>query len=52
MYIIPVKSRRSEVVTKAIARTINQLDPEFRKSMTHDNGVEMANHKWLKSSRL
>ena len=47
VYIIPIKSRHSKVVTKAIARTMKTLDPEFRKSMTHDNGIEMANHKWL-----
>lgn len=47
LYIIPIKSRHTRVVTKAIAKTINELQPEFRKSMTHDNGLEMANHKWL-----
>lgn len=49
VYIIPIQSRHSNVVTKAIAKTINQLLPEFKKSMTHDNGLEMANHKWLTS---
>ena len=48
VYIIPIPSRHSKVVTKAIAKTMNQLLPDFRKSMTHDNGSEMANHKWLK----
>lgn len=47
VYIIPISNRSSAVVTKAIAATINQLIPEFRKSMTHDNGMEMNNHKWL-----
>lgn len=47
VYIIPVKSRHTKVVTKAIATTMKQLNPEFRKTMTHDNGTEMANHKWL-----
>ena len=47
VYIIPIQSRHSKIVTKAIAKTINQLLPEFKKSMTHDNGLEMANHKWL-----
>ena len=47
VYIIPIQSRHSKVVTKAIAKAINQLLPEFKKSMTHDNGLEMANHKWL-----
>ena len=47
VYIIPVKSRHTKVVTKAIATTMKQLNPEFRRTMTHDNGTEMANHKWL-----
>ena len=49
VYIIPIKSRHTKVVTKAIAKTIKNLNPELRKSMTHDNGLEMANHKWLTS---
>ena len=45
--IIQVKSRHTKIVTKAIAQTMKKLNPEFRKTMTHDNGTEMANHKWL-----
>ena len=47
VYIIPVKSKHTKIVTKAIATTMKKLNPEFRKTMTHDNGTEMANHKWL-----
>lgn len=47
VYIIPIKSRHTNVVTRAIAKTIKKLNIELRKSMTHDNGLEMANHKWL-----
>ena len=47
VYIIPVESKHTKVVTKAIAATMKKLLPEFRKTMTHDNGTEMANHKWL-----
>jgi transposase, IS30 family len=47
VYMIPVRSRHTKVVTKAIATTMKKLNPEFRKTMTHDNGTEMANHKWL-----
>jgi IS30 family transposase len=47
VYIIPVTSRHSHIVTNAIAYTMKELEPEFRRSMTHDNGLEMANHKWL-----
>jgi IS30 family transposase len=47
VYIVPVRSRHSKVVTKAMAKTLKNLDPQLRKTMTHDNGTEMANHKWL-----
>ena len=46
-YIIFLKDRTSETMTKAIAKTLNNLIPEARKTMTYDNGMEMANHKWL-----
>jgi len=45
--IIPVKSEHTKIVTKAIATTMKKLNPEFRKTMTHDNGTELANHIWL-----
>ncbi|HEX9980162.1 MAG TPA: IS30 family transposase [Flavobacterium sp.] len=47
VYIIPIKSRHTKIVTKAIAATMQNLNPQLRKTMTHDNGTEMANHKWL-----
>jgi len=47
VYIIPVQSKHTKIVTKAIATIMKKLNPEFRKTMTHDNGTEMANHKWL-----
>jgi len=47
VYIIGVKSKHTKIVTKAIANTMKKLHPDFRKTMTHDNGTEMANHKWL-----
>lgn len=46
-YMIFLKDRTSETMTQAVARTINILIPEARKTMTYDNGMEMANHKWL-----
>lgn len=47
VYMVPINSRHSKTVTKAIAVTMQTLNPELRKTMTHDNGTEMANHKWL-----
>jgi IS30 family transposase len=46
-YIIFLKDRTSETMTKAVAKALNNLIPEARKTMTYDNGIEMANHKWL-----
>jgi IS30 family transposase len=46
-YIIFLKDRTSETMTKAIADTLNNLFTALRKTMTYDNGMEMANHKWL-----
>jgi IS30 family transposase len=49
VYIIPLKSKTSKNVTYEIAKKMNRLKPEFRRTMTHDNGMEMANHKWLEN---
>ncbi len=46
-YMIFLKDRTSETMTQAVAKTLNILIPEARKTMTYDNGMEMANHKWL-----
>lgn len=46
-YIIFLKDRTSQTMTKAVADTFNNLIPQVRKTMTYDNGMEMANHKWL-----
>lgn len=45
--IVKIENRKSETVTQAFARELNKYDKIFRKSMTYDNGMEMANHKWL-----
>ena len=45
--ILYLKDRKSETVTQEMAKHLNNLNPEFRKSMTYDNGMEMTNHKWL-----
>ena len=45
--IMKIENRKSETVTKAFAISLNKLPKEIRKSMTYDNGMEMANHKWL-----
>lgn len=47
VYIVKLKNRKSETVTKAFKKSINRLESEFRKTLTYDNGMEMANHKWF-----
>lgn len=49
-YIIFLKDRTSETMTKAVAEALNSLRSKARKTMTYDNGMEMANHKWLKDN--
>ena len=46
-FIMKIDNRKSKTVTKAFANSLNTLPNYIRKSMTYDNGMEMANHKWL-----
>ena len=46
-FIMKIDNRKSKTVTKAFANSLNTLPNNIRKSMTYDNGMEMANHKWL-----
>ncbi len=46
-FIMKIDNRKSKTVTKAFANTLNTLPENIRKSMTYDNGMEMANHQWL-----
>ncbi len=48
--ILKINNRKSKTVTKEMAKTLKALPQIFRKSMTYDNGIEMANHKWLTSN--
>jgi IS30 family transposase len=46
-YITKLSDRKSETVTKAFEEHLNLMNPLFKKTLTYDNGLEMANHKWL-----
>lgn len=48
--ILKIDNRKSKTVTKAMAKALNTLPQHIRKTMTYDNGIEMANHKWLTSN--
>jgi IS30 family transposase len=46
-FIIKIENRKSKTVTAAFAKSLKKLPENIRKSMTYDNGLEMANHKWF-----
>jgi IS30 family transposase len=46
-HIVKLKDRKSDTVTKAFENPLNKMHPIFRKTMTYDNGMEMANHKYF-----
>ena len=43
--LVPLKNRTALEVRKAFARELKKLPKELTKTMTHDNGLEMAQHK-------
>jgi len=43
--IIKLKSKKSEEVAKMFSKKLNQLNSLFKKTMTYDNGIEMAKHE-------
>lgn len=43
--LVPLKNRTAKEVRKAFARELRKLPKEITKSITHDNGTEMAQHK-------
>lgn len=43
--IIKLKARNANEVAKMFSKKLNQLNPVFKKSMTYDNGIEMARHE-------
>ena len=47
VFIIKLENRKSETVTQQFAKHLKTLPKYTLKSMTYDNGMEMANHKWL-----
>ncbi|MUU79921.1 IS30 family transposase, partial [Winogradskyella endarachnes] len=43
--IIKLSSRKADEVAKMFSKKLNQLNKKLRKSMTYDNGIEMAKHQ-------
>lgn len=47
LIIVKINNRKSKTVTQEFAMQLNKQPEYLRKTMTYDNGIEMANHKWL-----
>lgn len=45
--IIKLRNRKSATVRKQFAKSLNQFETKFKKTLTYDNGLEMAQHKQL-----
>ena len=45
--IVKLQNRKSSTVRKNFVKVFNQFDSEFKKTLTYDNGIEMAQHKKL-----
>jgi len=43
--IIKLKSRKADEIQKMFSKKLNKLNTIFKKSMTYDNGIEMAKHQ-------
>ena len=43
--IIKLKSKKANEVAKEFSEILNKLNPIFKKTMTYDNGIEMARHE-------
>ena len=43
--IVKLSSKKADEVAQVFSEKLNQLNAEFKKSMTYDNGIEMARHE-------
>lgn len=43
--IVKLKSKKAEEIAKMFSRILNKLNPVVKKTMTYDNGIEMAKHE-------
>ncbi len=43
--IVKLESKKANEVAKEFSKILNKLNPVFKKSMTYDNGIEMARHE-------
>ena len=43
--ILKLNSKKADEVAEKFSKVLNQLNSKFKKSMTYDNGIEMARHE-------
>ncbi|MDO6745571.1 IS30 family transposase [Tenacibaculum soleae] len=43
--IVKLKNKKADEVAKMFSKVLNKLNPIFKKTMTYDNGIEMARHE-------
>ena len=43
--IVKLESKKADQVAKEFSEILNKLNPIYKKSMTYDNGIEMARHE-------
>jgi IS30 family transposase len=43
--IVKLESKKAEEVAKEFSKILNKLNPIYKKTMTYDNGIEMARHE-------
>ena len=43
--IVKLESKKAEEVAKEFSEILNKLNPIYKKTMTYDNGIEMARHE-------
>tara|TARA_R100000935_G_scaffold48944_1_gene73942 strand:- start:74 stop:1087 length:1014 start_codon:yes stop_codon:yes gene_type:complete len=47
--IVKLEGKKAKHVSTEFSKTLNTLEPIFKKTMTYDNGIEMAAHKRITS---
>lgn len=45
--IVKLKSRKADEVARMFSKKLNKLNAKLKKSMTYDNGIEMAKHQYI-----
>ena len=48
--IVKLESKKADQVAKEFSEILNKLNPIYKKSMTYDNGIEMARHEKITKS--